>query len=207
MSLSLGQAEFRQYVKYLTALDFHLACEIVDSYLTHPPLFGICYPKPLVAHSYLVALAASASIIARIAKRRGALTRLSSSSAHHPSALGTLSQPTPRLSPLFLVPLSQLFVRSRRLFKLVLRASAARSLVASSSTSCAFSLSASAVSRAASASQSPSRPSEMFSVSAAADFAALPSEGSSPVSSSCGFRNVGLLRPLQSGRSSAEPQR
>jgi hypothetical protein len=67
VSLSLGQTKFRQYVKYLTALDFHLACEIVDSYLTHPPLFGICYPKPLVAHSYLVALAASASIIARIA--------------------------------------------------------------------------------------------------------------------------------------------
>src|SRR5580698_1472698 len=76
VSLSLGQTKFRQYVKYLTALDFHLACEIVDSYLTHPPLFGICYPKPLVAHSYLVALAASASIIARIAEKGEAhLTR------------------------------------------------------------------------------------------------------------------------------------
>ena len=54
---SVGQAEFRQYVKNLPALDFHLACEIVDTNLTHPPLFKICYPSPLVAHSYLMALA------------------------------------------------------------------------------------------------------------------------------------------------------
>ena len=56
--LAAAQAEFRQYVKNLPALDFHLACEIVDSNLTHPPLFELCYPKPLVAHSYLMALAA-----------------------------------------------------------------------------------------------------------------------------------------------------
>ena len=58
VSLAFRQAELRQHVKDLTALDFHLACEIVDSNLTHPPLFKICYPKPLVAHSYLMALAA-----------------------------------------------------------------------------------------------------------------------------------------------------
>jgi hypothetical protein len=60
-----AQAELRQYVKNLSALDFHLAREIVDSNLTHPPLFKMCYPKPLVAHSYLMALAAiRTSIIA-----------------------------------------------------------------------------------------------------------------------------------------------
>jgi hypothetical protein len=65
MRLSRGQAELRQYVKNLPALDFHLAREIVDSNLTHPPLFKLCYPKPLVAHSYLMALAAlNYSIIA-----------------------------------------------------------------------------------------------------------------------------------------------
>ena len=58
VGLAFCQAELRQHVKDLTALDFHLACEIVDSNLTHPPLFEICYPKPLVAHSYLMALAA-----------------------------------------------------------------------------------------------------------------------------------------------------
>jgi hypothetical protein len=41
------QADFRQYVKNLPALDFHLAREIVDTNLTHPPLFKICYPKPV----------------------------------------------------------------------------------------------------------------------------------------------------------------
>jgi hypothetical protein len=44
--LPLTQAEFRKYVKNLPALHFHLACEIVDSNLAHPPLFRICYPKP-----------------------------------------------------------------------------------------------------------------------------------------------------------------
>jgi hypothetical protein len=46
MGLAAGQAELRQYVQNLPALDFHLAREIVDSNLTHPPLFKICYPKP-----------------------------------------------------------------------------------------------------------------------------------------------------------------
>jgi hypothetical protein len=48
MRFAAGQAEILQYVKDLTALDFHLACEIVDTNLTHPPLFKMCYPKPLV---------------------------------------------------------------------------------------------------------------------------------------------------------------
>jgi hypothetical protein len=47
VGLALGQAKLRQYVKNLLALDFHLACEIVDSNLTHPPLFKMCWPKPV----------------------------------------------------------------------------------------------------------------------------------------------------------------
>jgi hypothetical protein len=47
MGLAGCQAEFRQYIENLPALDFHLAREIVDSNLTHPPLFKICYPKPI----------------------------------------------------------------------------------------------------------------------------------------------------------------
>jgi hypothetical protein len=58
VGLAAGQADFRQYVKNLTALDFHLAREIVDTNLTHPPLFKLCYPRPLDAHSYLLAMAA-----------------------------------------------------------------------------------------------------------------------------------------------------
>jgi hypothetical protein len=42
MGLAVRQAELRQYIKNLPTLDFHLACEIVDSNLTHPPLFKIC---------------------------------------------------------------------------------------------------------------------------------------------------------------------
>jgi hypothetical protein len=48
VGLALVQAEFRQYVKNLPALDFHLAREIVDTNLAHPPLFRMCCPKPLV---------------------------------------------------------------------------------------------------------------------------------------------------------------
>jgi hypothetical protein len=57
VGLAGTQAELCQYIKNLPALDFHLAREIVDTNLTHPPLFKICRPKPLVAHSYLMALA------------------------------------------------------------------------------------------------------------------------------------------------------
>jgi hypothetical protein len=42
VGFTLGKAKLHQYVKDLTALDFHLACEIVDSNLTHPPLFNMC---------------------------------------------------------------------------------------------------------------------------------------------------------------------
>ena len=47
VGFALAQAELSQYVKNLTALDFHLACEIVDSNLAHPPLFNICCPRPV----------------------------------------------------------------------------------------------------------------------------------------------------------------
>ncbi len=46
VGLALTQSEFSQNVKNLLALDFHLAREIVDSNLAHPPLFETCYPKP-----------------------------------------------------------------------------------------------------------------------------------------------------------------
>ena len=54
--LSFAQTEFREHVKDLPTLDFHLAREIVNSNLAHPPLFRLCCPKPLVAHSYPMAL-------------------------------------------------------------------------------------------------------------------------------------------------------
>lgn len=54
--LAFAQTEFREDVKNLPALDFQLAREIVNSNLAHPPLFRMCCPKPLVAHSYLMAL-------------------------------------------------------------------------------------------------------------------------------------------------------
>jgi hypothetical protein len=65
VGLASSQTKLRQYVENLTALDLHLAREIVNSNLTHPPLFDFCCPKPLVAHSYLMALAVlKASVIA-----------------------------------------------------------------------------------------------------------------------------------------------
>ncbi len=45
VGLACAQAEFRQYVKNLSALDFHLAREIVDTNLTHPPLFENPIPR------------------------------------------------------------------------------------------------------------------------------------------------------------------
>jgi hypothetical protein len=41
VGLAGTQAELRQNVKNLPALDFHLAREIVDTNLAHPPLFRI----------------------------------------------------------------------------------------------------------------------------------------------------------------------
>jgi hypothetical protein len=46
VGLARGQTKLRQYVKNLLALDLHLAREIVDSNLTHPPLFKLCCPRP-----------------------------------------------------------------------------------------------------------------------------------------------------------------
>jgi hypothetical protein len=42
-----AKAKLCQYVKNLTALYFHLAREIVDSNLTHPPLFKPAANQPL----------------------------------------------------------------------------------------------------------------------------------------------------------------
>jgi hypothetical protein len=63
VSLSLTQAKLSQYVKNLTALDFQFSREIVDSNLAHPPLFKFATQSPLVAHSYLMALAACGTSI------------------------------------------------------------------------------------------------------------------------------------------------
>jgi hypothetical protein len=46
VSLALTEADFSEHVKNLTAFDFHLTREIVNSNLAHPPLFRMCYPKP-----------------------------------------------------------------------------------------------------------------------------------------------------------------
>jgi hypothetical protein len=46
VGLAASQSQVRQYIQDLPALDFHLACEIVDSNLTHPPLFRLCCQSP-----------------------------------------------------------------------------------------------------------------------------------------------------------------
>ena len=46
MGLPRAHSELRQYVKNLSALDFQLARKIVDSNLTHPPLFKSCRQNP-----------------------------------------------------------------------------------------------------------------------------------------------------------------
>lgn len=46
MGLCLGHAEFRKDIQNRARLHFQLTCEIVNSYLAHPPLFGVCYQKP-----------------------------------------------------------------------------------------------------------------------------------------------------------------
>jgi hypothetical protein len=46
MRLCLGHADFRKNIQNRARLHFQLACEIVDSYLAHPPLFDVCYQKP-----------------------------------------------------------------------------------------------------------------------------------------------------------------
>jgi hypothetical protein len=42
MGLAGSQTQLCQYVKNSLTLDFHLAREIVDTNLTHPPLFNTC---------------------------------------------------------------------------------------------------------------------------------------------------------------------
>jgi hypothetical protein len=42
--LGFAKAELRQQVENLTALNLYFACQIVDSNLTHPPLFNRCCP-------------------------------------------------------------------------------------------------------------------------------------------------------------------
>jgi hypothetical protein len=57
--LDARHAELRENVDNRPRLNFQLARQIVDTNLTHPPLFKKCAAKPpLVAHSYLMALAA-----------------------------------------------------------------------------------------------------------------------------------------------------
>jgi hypothetical protein len=41
MGLLFGYADCRQRVQYLSALDFQLARQIIDSNFTHPPLFAL----------------------------------------------------------------------------------------------------------------------------------------------------------------------
>ena len=79
VGLAAGHAEFRENVDNRARLNFQLAREIVDTNLTHPPLFKICYPKPLVVQSYLMAMAAlQNSLVARLAFKIAAhLTRRS----------------------------------------------------------------------------------------------------------------------------------
>jgi hypothetical protein len=70
-----AHAEFRQNIKNLSALDFQLPREIVDTNLTHPPLFSIPTPKPLVAHGCLVAMVVCRTcVIRRLDRKDGAHT-------------------------------------------------------------------------------------------------------------------------------------
>ena len=78
VGLAASHAEFRENVENRAALDFQLARQIVDTNLTHPPLFKTCAAKtPLVAHSYLMALAALELplLIAWLSSERAHLTR------------------------------------------------------------------------------------------------------------------------------------
>ncbi len=45
MRLACGKAQFPQNIKNFAALDFQLTRQIVDSNLTHPPLFKYALPK------------------------------------------------------------------------------------------------------------------------------------------------------------------
>ena len=56
--LACRNAELRKKVENRPRLYFQLFREIVDTNLTHPPLFNVCRQKALVVHSCLMALAA-----------------------------------------------------------------------------------------------------------------------------------------------------
>jgi len=57
VGFALAHPELPEHIEDLSTFDFQLAREIVNSNLAHPPLFRMCCPSPLVAHSYLLALA------------------------------------------------------------------------------------------------------------------------------------------------------
>jgi hypothetical protein len=74
--LACRNAELRKNVENRSRLYFQLFREIVDTNLTHPPLFKISYPMHLVAHSYLVALAVrQSSVVARLVLKDAHVTR------------------------------------------------------------------------------------------------------------------------------------
>jgi len=56
--LASRNAELRKNVENRSRLYFQLFREIVNTNLTHPPLFNVCRQKALVVHSFLMALAA-----------------------------------------------------------------------------------------------------------------------------------------------------
>jgi hypothetical protein len=59
VGLTCSYAEFRKNVENRARLNFQLFRKIVNTNLTHPPLFTVCAANPsLVAHSYLMTLAA-----------------------------------------------------------------------------------------------------------------------------------------------------
>jgi len=57
VGLAGAQAELCQYIKNLPLLTSISRARSLIRTLLIPPLFKICYPKPVVAHSYLMALA------------------------------------------------------------------------------------------------------------------------------------------------------
>ena len=204
VGLALTQAEFPEHVKNLSALDFHLAREIVNSNLAHPPLFRMCYPKPLVAHSYLMALAVALPPLSLVPNSQRLLF-VNGWSMVLKSATHIMRRPLRSTRLVF-----GSFVRHPEHCR-----SASSSAVtppssaASSSTSCEFSISASAVPAAASGVSISDSPSETTSVSAAAVNAAgssLPSASGAPATPSRP-RQPALLRLLQSAQSSGEPRR
>ena len=56
--LASRNANLRKNVENRSRLYFQLFREIVDTNLTHPPLFNVCRQKVLVVHSFLMAMAA-----------------------------------------------------------------------------------------------------------------------------------------------------